>query len=98
MGRCWVLGARCWVLGAGAGAGCTEIGRHFARRHTSCLSDTFMARTIEELHVWRLADELRLAVHALTATEAVARDRRFCDQIRDAASSATRNISEGFGR
>ncbi len=57
-----------------------------------------MARTIEELHVWRLADELRLAVHALTATEAVARDRRFCDQTRDAASSATRNISEGFGR
>jgi four helix bundle protein len=37
-------------------------------------------------------------VHALTATDHVARDRRFCDQIRDAASSATRNIAEGFGR
>lgn len=27
-----------------------------------------------------------------------ARDRLFCDQIRDAADSAERNVAEGFGR
>ena len=48
--------------------------------------------------VWQLGTELRQKVHAITAVGPAARDRRFCDQIRDAASSVTRNIAEGFGR
>ncbi len=56
------------------------------------------ARRIEELVVYQLGNELRTNVHALTATGKVSTDRRFCDQIRDAASSVTRNTAEGFGR
>jgi four helix bundle protein len=32
------------------------------------------------------------------ASGPASKDVKFCNQIRDAASSATRNISEGFGR
>jgi four helix bundle protein len=52
----------------------------------------------EDLDAWKVADELRLEVYALTATGPASQDFKFCSQIRDAASSATRNISEGFGR
>jgi four helix bundle protein len=52
----------------------------------------------EDLDARKVADELRLEVYALTATGRASQDFKFCSQIRDAASSATRNISEGFGR
>jgi len=52
----------------------------------------------EDLDAWQVADELRIEVYALTATGAASQDFKFCSQIRDAASSAARNISEGFGR
>jgi four helix bundle protein len=52
----------------------------------------------EELVAWRLADELKRKVYALTATGQAARDFKFRDQIRDSSASATRNIAEGFGR
>jgi four helix bundle protein len=52
----------------------------------------------EDLDAWQVADELRLEVYALTATGAASQDFKLCSQLRDAASSATRNISEGFGR
>jgi four helix bundle protein len=52
----------------------------------------------EDLDAWQVADELRIEVYALTATGPASQDFKFCNQIRDAASSATRNISEGFGR
>jgi four helix bundle protein len=52
----------------------------------------------EDLDAWQVADELRIEVYALTATGRASEDFKFCNQIRDAASSATRNISEGFGR
>jgi four helix bundle protein len=56
------------------------------------------ARRVEELIVWQLGNELREKIHALTATGLAAGDRKFCDQLRDSASSVTRNIAEGFGR
>ena len=56
------------------------------------------ARRVEELAVWQLGDELRTKIHSITAIGPAARDCRFRDQIRDAASSVTRNIAEGFGR
>jgi four helix bundle protein len=52
----------------------------------------------EDLEAWQVADELRIEVYALTATGSASQDFEFCSQIRDAAASATRNISEGFGR
>jgi four helix bundle protein len=54
------------------------------------------ARTIEELAVWKLANEVGIRVHAITANRPACLDRRFCDQLRDAASSV--NVAEGFGR
>ena len=48
--------------------------------------------------MWQLADELRCKVHDRTFQGSCVRDFRFCDQLRDAASSVTRNIAEGFGR
>jgi four helix bundle protein len=51
-----------------------------------------------DLVSWHLADELRREVIAFTEKNAVARDFKFCNQIRDASSSACRNTSEGFGR
>jgi four helix bundle protein len=56
------------------------------------------AKSYQDLVAWQLAYELERQVIALTAKGAVARDFRFCEQIRDAAASAPRNIAEGFGR
>lgn len=56
------------------------------------------AKRVDDLVVFQLANELRRRIHEITATETIRADRRFCDQIRDAASSSTRNVAEGFGR
>jgi four helix bundle protein len=56
------------------------------------------ARRYEDLICWQLSYELQREVLAKTATGAVARDSKFCDQIREATRSASRNIAEGFGR
>jgi four helix bundle protein len=52
----------------------------------------------EDLVVWQLAVRIRDTVYALTSSGAGSRDFAFRDQIRDAASSAPRNIAEGFLR
>ena len=56
------------------------------------------AKRVDELVVFQLADDLRNRVHALATIQAVRYDRRFCNQLQDAASAVTRNIAEGFGR
>jgi four helix bundle protein len=56
------------------------------------------ARHFRDLRAWQLSYELKTEVLRLTGTEPAVRDRRFCDQLRDAVSSATANIAEGFGR
>jgi len=55
-------------------------------------------RCFDDLIAYQLAVGLRDAVYAMTAGTVEARDRRFRDQIRDAAASAPRNLAEGFGR
>ncbi len=55
-------------------------------------------RRYEDLDAWKVADELKLEVYALTATGPAYRDFGFRNQIRDSAASATKNIAEGFGR
>jgi four helix bundle protein len=57
-----------------------------------------MARDFRQLLCWQLSHELKCEVLAFTAKPPVSSDHRFCDQIRDAAAGAPRNISEGFGR
>ena len=52
----------------------------------------------EDLDAWKLSTELRDLVYQMTESGRVLDDRRFRDQIRDAASGAPRNIAEGFGR
>lgn len=55
-------------------------------------------RSHEDLVVWQLAHELKLEVYRLLESGPAVRDFGFCDQLRGAASSATRNVAEGFGR
>jgi len=56
------------------------------------------ARHFRELACWQLANELKLGIYQLLEPPELKRDFRFCDQMRDAAASAPRNIAEGFGR
>lgn len=51
-----------------------------------------------DLVCWQLARELKLYVLPFADRPAVLRDFKFRGQLIDAASSATRNIAEGFGR
>jgi four helix bundle protein len=57
-----------------------------------------MAKSLDELDVWQLANELRLHVLVLVRREVVQRDFRFTSQIQDCAGSLCRNIAEGYGR
>ena len=57
-----------------------------------------VARRFEDLVVWQLARTLRGLVYQMTKAGPSSRDYEFRDQIRDSASSAPRNISEGFKR
>jgi four helix bundle protein len=57
-----------------------------------------MAKRVQNLECWRLADELRSEVHSICAQPAVTERRRFCDGFTEAAGSVCRNISEGFDR
>jgi four helix bundle protein len=56
------------------------------------------ARRYQDLVAWQLARELERSVFAFTATSPAAKDFEYCRQIRRSASSAPRNIAEGFGR
>jgi four helix bundle protein len=56
------------------------------------------ARRVEDLEVWQLANDLKLRTYELIATSRKPLDFKFRSEIEDALGSATRNISEGFGR
>lgn len=88
---CWVPGAeccaRCWVLGAECSGAVPRL----------LLCSGMGARRYQELDAWQLANELKLAVYALVDRSSASTDRRFCDQIKDSAASATSNLAEGFG-
>jgi four helix bundle protein len=53
---------------------------------------------IEDLVAWQLARKLERLVFAFTDKAPANRDFDFCRQIRRSASSAPRNMAEGFGR
>ena len=54
--------------------------------------------SFEELNAWKLSVELRDLVYTLIERGSVLNDPKFCAQIRNSASSAPSNISEGWGR
>jgi four helix bundle protein len=56
------------------------------------------AKRVEDLDVWRLTQEIRELVAAGIAGAPASKDRRFCDQILDAAEDAVADVSEGFAR
>jgi four helix bundle protein len=55
------------------------------------------AKRFEDLDAWRLSIELRDRIVAEINKGPTLHDIGFCDQIRDSARSAPRNIAEGFG-
>ena len=55
------------------------------------------ARHFTELIVWKLGDEHRIEVFALTKRPRFRADFRLRSQIDDAADSVCRNVAEGFG-
>ena len=57
-----------------------------------------VAQRFEDLIVWQLAVRIRDAIYVLTETGGASRDYKFREQIRDSASSTSRNVAEGFGR
>ena len=57
-----------------------------------------VARHYRDLVCWQLANELKLEVYAFTAKPSVAKDFKYCNQVRDSARGAPRTIAEGFGR
>ena len=56
------------------------------------------ANRFEDLECWKLANALKLEVYAFIDRPDVQRHFKFCEQIRESASSGTANIAEGFGR
>jgi four helix bundle protein len=55
------------------------------------------AQRYENLDIWQLADELKEKTYELIDNTAARKDFAFCDQLRRSVSSATANISEGYG-
>jgi four helix bundle protein len=53
---------------------------------------------LEDLVAWQLAVQLRRRVHRCCRNPSVRRDFKFHDNLADAASSAPRNIAEGWAR
>ncbi len=64
------------------------------------LGDEFMSgvKRVEELIAWQRCRDLSRIIFEITETGPAARDRRFQEQIRDAAQSAAPLIAEGFVR
>jgi four helix bundle protein len=53
---------------------------------------------LEDLVAWQLAVQLRRLAHSYCEKPAIQRDFKFRNNLMDAASSAPRNLAEGYGR
>ena len=56
------------------------------------------ARSHEELIVWQLSYELKIAVYDLIKTTPIRSDQNLHDQLRNDAGATPRLVAEGFGR
>ena len=69
------------------------------RRHVRCsISIVAGVKRFEDLIAYQRTVELRDLLYDMTAGPRLSTDARFRDQVRDSASSAPRNIAEGFSR
>jgi four helix bundle protein len=57
-----------------------------------------VAKKLEELVCWQLADELRRRVRSIVVEPAVAKDVEFCRQVRKSSRGAPALIAEGYAR
>src|ERR1700682_1840061 len=87
---CRVRGAGCGVRGAGCGVRGAGCGTQVASR------SRMGAKRYHDLDAWKLANELKQLVYGLVDSTTARDDRKFCDQIKDSAASASRNLAEGF--
>jgi len=65
---------------------------------THALATRMIVRRYQDLDCWKLAAQVKRKVYAILARPDVAKDFKFCEQIRESARSAPSNIAEGFGR
>ena len=56
------------------------------------------ARTFRDLRAWQAAYAFKLRIYDLVETGPLLGDERLSKQLREAAASATSQVSEGFGR
>ncbi len=69
------------------------------RRHVRCSTSIVAGvKRFEDLIAYQRTVELRDLLYDMTAGPRLSTDSRFRDQVRDSASSAPRNIAEGFSR
>jgi four helix bundle protein len=80
------------------GSRVTRDVRTFGMASTLLISRLMTANDFTELVAWQRADELERFALEIIKRPKLARDRDYCTQTSDAASSAPRNIAEGFGR
>ena len=57
-----------------------------------------IARTFRDLRAWQAAYAFKVRVYELIESGSLSKDEYFQKQLREAAASATSQISEGFGR
>jgi len=57
-----------------------------------------VARKLEDLICWQLADDLKLRIYRIVAKPSVSRDVDLCRQIRKSSRAVPALIAEGFGR
>jgi four helix bundle protein len=56
------------------------------------------AKTFRDLRAWQATYAFKIRIYELTETGLLSKDNYFRKQLREAAASATSQISEGFGR
>jgi four helix bundle protein len=63
-----------------------------------CSAFFVVARKLEDLVAWQLASEIAARALAVSATDAIRREYKFCSQLESAARSVPANVAEGFAR
>src|ERR1043165_6087450 len=80
------------------GSTATKKLRIFGAASGLLISRLMTAKDFTELVAWQRADELERFALEIIQRPKLSRDRDYCGQTSDAATSAPRNIAEGFGR
>jgi four helix bundle protein len=94
-----VLMEKCAILESGRGGEICHLDAGFAGAASGMNAARVAGMAVlNDLIVYRLASELRLAVITLTDGPRAVAEYRLRDQLRAAAGSVVANIAEGYGR